>query len=142
MIPGSVAGVLVNVAGNFLLIPHYGAWGAAWAGVITYIAFSFTTLLMCRSVRNIAYPWKASLFTFSGICASYLALRYALFPVIGLWMELAASVVCCGLWAAALFGRDGLQWWSTRGCSANSTSHARSPEKSDVSTAPAEAAAC
>jgi O-antigen/teichoic acid export membrane protein len=114
MVPGSVVGVIVNVAGNFLLIPIYGAWGAAWAGVLTYIAFSFTTLWMCRSVREIKYPWTSSLLTFAGICCSYVALRYALFPVIGLWMELVASVACCGVWTAILFGRDALEWWATR----------------------------
>ena len=114
MIPGSIAGVIVNVAANFLLIPIYGASGAAWAGVATYIAFSFTTLFMCRSLRDIVYPWTRSLLTFSGICATYIGMRYALFPVIGFWMELVASVVCCGAWAIVLFGKDGLAWWTTR----------------------------
>ena len=104
----------MNVAANFLLIPIYGASGAAWAGVVTYIAFSFTTLFMCRSLRDIVYPWTRSLLTFSGICATYVGLRYALFPVVGFWWELIASVACCGIWALALFGRDGLEWWSTR----------------------------
>jgi len=114
MIPGSIAGVIVNVAANFLLIPIYGASGAAWASVATYIAFSFTTLFMCRSLRDIVYPWTRSLLTFSGICATYIGMRYALFPVIGFWMELVASVVCCGAWAIVLFGKDGLAWWTTR----------------------------
>lgn len=114
MVPGSVAGVIVNVVGNFLLIPVYGAWGAAWAGVVTYLVFSFTTLLMCRPVRKIAYPWVRSLMVFFGICCSYVILRYALFPVIGLWMELVASVAICAAWSVILFGRDGVEWWSNR----------------------------
>jgi len=41
-------------------------------------------------------------------------LRYGLFPSVGFWTELLASVGCCAAWAVALFGRDGLEWWSTR----------------------------
>jgi hypothetical protein len=114
MVPGSIIGVAVNVAGNYLMIPSWGAWGAAWAGVLTYLSFAFTTLFMCRSIRPIAYPWMKTLLTCTGICSSYVALRYALFPVVGFWMELGASIACCGIWALVLFGRDGLEWWSSR----------------------------
>ena len=113
MLPGSVAGVTVNVVGNFLLIPIYGAWGAAWAGVITYLAFSFTTLAVCRPVRDIAYPWTHSLMTFIGICGSYVAIRYGVFPSVGIWTQLATSVACCGMWTVVLFWRDALEWWSS-----------------------------
>lgn len=114
LVPGSVMGVVVNVVGNFLLVPIYGSWGAAWVGVLTYASFSFTTLLMCRSIRPIPYPWKSSVLVTSGLCGSYVALRYGLFPTVGFAAELLASVGCCAAWAIALFGRDGLEWWSTR----------------------------
>ncbi|MCX7397609.1 MAG: lipopolysaccharide biosynthesis protein [Planctomycetales bacterium] len=114
LVPGSVIGVVVNVVGNFLLVPAYGSWGAAWVGVLTYASFSFTTLLMCRSIRPIPYPWKSSILVSAGFCGSYVALRYGLFPSVGFWTELLASVGCCAAWAVALFGRDGMEWWSTR----------------------------
>lgn len=114
LVPGSIAGVIVNCVLNRTLIPYYGVWGAAWAGVVTYIVFSFTTLYMCRSVRSIPYPWAGSLLTFSGICASYVGLRFGLFPGVDRWTQLALSVTCCGLWAIALFGREALEWWSVR----------------------------
>jgi O-antigen/teichoic acid export membrane protein len=114
LVPGSVIGVVVNVVGNFLLVPAYGSWGAAWVGALTYASFSFTTLLMCRSIRPIPYPWKSSILVSAGLCGTYVVLRYGLFPSVGLWTELLASVGCCAAWAVALFGRDGLEWWSTR----------------------------
>ena len=114
LVPGSVMGVVVNVVGNFMLVPAFGSWGAAWVGALTYASFSFTTLLMCRSIRRIPYPWKSSVLISAGLCGTYVALRYGLFPSVGLWTELLASVGCCAAWAVALFGRDGLEWWSTR----------------------------
>ncbi len=114
LVPGSVMGVVVNVVGNFMLVPAFGSWGAAWVGALTYASFSFTTLLMCRSIRPIPYPWKSSVLISAGFCGSYVALRYGLFPSVGFWTELLASVGCCAAWAVALFGRDGLEWWSTR----------------------------
>jgi len=114
LVPGSVMGVVVNVVGNFLLVPTFGSWGAAWVGALTYASFSFTTLLMCRSIRPIPYPWKSSVLVATGLCGSYVALRYGLFPSVGFWTELIASIGCCTAWAVVLFGRDGMEWWTTR----------------------------
>ncbi len=30
LVPGSIVGVIINVAMNFLLIPSLGSWGAGW----------------------------------------------------------------------------------------------------------------
>ena len=114
LVPGSIMGVIVNVVGNFLLVPTFGSWGAAWVGALTYASFSFTTLLMCRSIRPIPYPWKSSVLIAVGLCCSYVALRYGLFPSVGLWTELLASTGCCAAWAIVLFGRDAMEWWTTR----------------------------
>jgi O-antigen/teichoic acid export membrane protein len=114
LIPGSIAGVTVNVLANTLLIPRLGLWGAASAGVLTYSAFSFTTLFMCRGLRPIVYPWSRSISTVAGLCTSYVVMRYLLFPQLSIVGQLVCSVVCCGLWAILLFGRDGLAWWATR----------------------------
>ena len=114
LIPGSVAGVAVNVVANLLLIPRLGLWGAASAGVLTYIAFAFTTLLMCRGIRRIAYPWTRSILTVAGLCSSYVVMRYLLFPQLGVIGQLVSSVICCGAWAVVLFAKDGLTWWAAR----------------------------
>lgn len=114
LVPGSVAGVLTNLSFNYLLVPHMGLWGAAWASVATYAAYSFTTLLICRRVRPLAYPWRPSLAAAIGLVASYLIVRFYLFPHFGVAGQLLASIVCCGLWAALLLGKDGFIWWRLR----------------------------
>ena len=114
MVPGSVVGVVVNIAGNMLLIPVLGAWGAAWVGVATYAACSFTILLLCRTAMKIDYPWRRSSLTLACLCATYVLVRYQVFPCIGFWGQVLTSVGVCGLWAIALLSSDGLAWWRSR----------------------------
>lgn len=113
LVPGSIVGVVINVAMNFLLIPSLGSWGAGWAGVLTYMAYSVTVLLFCRQVRRIDYPWISSSLVLLGLCGTYVAVRYGLFPLMGLWSQLALSVCVCVVWALILFGREGLEWWKS-----------------------------
>ncbi len=114
MIPGSVAGVIVNVVANIVLIPIIGVWGAAWAGVLTYAAFSFTILACCRSEMKLAYPWKRSLVTTMALCGCYCVIRYGCFPGMSVAGQVAVSVAVCAGWTVLLFGRDGMAWWRTR----------------------------
>ena len=114
LVPGSVAGVITNLSFNYLLVPHMGLWGAAWASVATYSAYSFTTLLICRQVRPLAYPWRQSLAAAIGLVASYLIVRFYVFPHVGFFGQLLTSILCCGLWAVLLLGKEGLSWWQSR----------------------------
>jgi O-antigen/teichoic acid export membrane protein len=114
MVPGSVAGVIVNLIANVLLIPVIGAWGAAWAGVVTYAVYSFLVLAACRYAMKISYPWARSVFTTLGFITTYLVVRFLCFPEMNEWMQLATSVFVCGAWAVGLFNREALQWWSSR----------------------------
>lgn len=114
MLPGSIAGVIVNVLANMLLIPLLGPWGAAWAGVLTYLTFSFLIMACCRSVMIIPYQWTRFLTTTAVFCVTYVLMRYQLFPNIGPVMQVVASVAVCALLAAVLFGKvaveHGLPW--------------------------------
>jgi O-antigen/teichoic acid export membrane protein len=114
LIPGSVAGVIVNVSSNLFLVPRIGLWGAACTGVLTYSAFTVTTLLLCRRIRPIAYPWKRFLTALVGFCASYLGLRFVAFPLLGVIGQICASIACCCLWSVILFGNDALAWWASQ----------------------------
>lgn len=114
LIPGSVAGVITNLSLNALLVPQFGLWGAAWAGVAAYAGYSFTTLYLCRHLRAIPYPWRQSLLTATGIVTTYIAIRFLVFPNVGTVLQLAVSLVSCGLWATLLLGKDGLEWWHSR----------------------------
>jgi O-antigen/teichoic acid export membrane protein len=114
LIPGSIIGVTVNIVANVLLIPILGVWGPAWAGVLTYAAYSTGILICCRFVMKIPYPWTRSVLTTTSFIATYVVLRFGLFPQVGPWVQLAASVAVCAFWALLLFGKDGMAWWRTR----------------------------
>lgn len=114
MIPGSIAGLVVNVGANILMIPVIGAWGAAWAGVLTYAAFSFTILASCRTVMKIRYPWTKAVLSTMAMCATYLTVRFGIFPYTSAVSQLVISVGVCAVWAVVLFGRDAIEWQMSR----------------------------
>ncbi len=136
LVPGSVAGVVANLSFNYMLVPRMGLWGAAWASVATYAAYSFTTLLICRRVRPLAYPWRQSLTAAAGLVTSYLVVRFYVFPHVGFFVQLLTSILCCGLWAVLLLGKDGLSWWQTRHAKTDALTcyeHADTPVHAEMS---------
>lgn len=114
LIPGSALGVVVNIVGNVVLVPMIGAWGAAWAGVLTYAVCSFTILAFCRRALPLSYPWLKSSLVLMGLVATYLLCRFAIFPELSRIGQVAVSFGVCGVWAAALLARDALAWWAVR----------------------------
>ncbi|MCA9063278.1 MAG: oligosaccharide flippase family protein [Planctomycetaceae bacterium] len=114
LLPGAIAGAAVNVGANLFLIPRIGAWGAAWAGVVTYIVFAGLVLATSRSVMKIPYQWGRCLLVTLGISVTYVAVRWGLFPRLSSIGQIAVSVAVCGAWAIGLFAKDGLQWWAGR----------------------------
>lgn len=114
LVPGSVLALAVNIGANVLLIPIIGAWGAAWAGVITYAVYSFTILAFCRRVKRIEYPWLSTAAIAVGLCATFLVVRFGCFPYLGALGELLISVAVCAAWALLLLGRDAYAWWISR----------------------------
>ena len=115
MIPGSIAGLIVNVGANFCLVPFFGGWGAGWAGVLTYIAYSSLILFRCRTAIKIDYPWRRTVLSTTGMVATYIAIRYLCFPTMNVWEQLLSSVGVCATWAVLLFGGDGVEWLRSRG---------------------------
>lgn len=57
LLPSSYWAAGTNLAANFLMIPRMGAAGAAWASVITFAVYAFVTLVYCRRIRVIHYPF-------------------------------------------------------------------------------------
>lgn len=51
-------GAVVNIAGNFLLIPHMGAYGAAWATFLSYFVMALMLYAMVQRVYPVQYEWK------------------------------------------------------------------------------------
>ncbi|AWL11240.1 hypothetical protein HMF8227_00744 [Saliniradius amylolyticus] len=56
-----LAGALVNVALNALLIPHYESMGAAWATLISYACASYFALFFSSHTRPMAFIMSRSL---------------------------------------------------------------------------------
>lgn len=108
MIPGSIVGLIVNVVANILLIPVLGAWGAGWAGVLTYLSYSATVLYCCRRADQIVYPWASSFIKVGLLAASYVIIRFFIFPNVGPWIQLAVSIAVCAVFAVCYFGKDSL----------------------------------
>ncbi|MEQ9409854.1 MAG: oligosaccharide flippase family protein [Fuerstiella sp.] len=139
MLPGSIVGLVVNIVANLLLIPALGTWGAAWAGVLTYLAFSFVILASCRTVMKIEYPWLRASFTTAGFCLTYIGLRYGCFPYVDMWSQIGLSVGVCALWAVLLFGKVALDLLADRRLphhSRDDSESAEPPDSADSETRP------
>lgn len=105
LIPASVAGIIVNVLANLILIPAHGASGAAWASVLTYGTFSFVGLAFYRRIDRYPYPFTSCLTTAIGIGATWWAVRHVAFPVIpSLIGQLSVAGVVTVVWTLILFG--------------------------------------
>lgn len=113
-VPGSIAGLLVNIVANVLLIPAFGAWGAAWAGVLTYLTFSLLIFAAARRVMPIPYPWIRSAFSAAGLCVTWVGIRFWIFPTTGTVGQLMVSVAVCAGWTVILLGKDGLDFLAER----------------------------
>ena len=131
MIPGSVAGLIVNVCANILLIPVIGSWGAAWAGVLTYLVYSFTILHSNRKAMKLEYSWGRFAFSTTALITSYVGVRYGVFPHADIVWQIVASVAVCAFWAVVLFGREGLDMLMER-LRKSKTSQPTTPEETAV----------
>jgi O-antigen/teichoic acid export membrane protein len=47
-----------NVLANYLLIPHLGIMGAAWARLISYVMMAFGMYIVAAKIYPIKYEWK------------------------------------------------------------------------------------
>jgi O-antigen/teichoic acid export membrane protein len=103
LIPATCVGVVVNLGANVILIPIFGAHGAAWSSVLTYAAFSWTGLVLYRRIDRIDYPFGPCMAALCGMVATFLAVRFLVFPYTGLVGQVSTSTLVCGLWFFVLF---------------------------------------
>ncbi|MBN2072474.1 MAG: oligosaccharide flippase family protein [Actinobacteria bacterium] len=52
-----IIGAVVNIGLNFLLIPRYGIWGAAYATLTTYIVVTLLLFLYNQKLMKLYYEW-------------------------------------------------------------------------------------
>ena len=75
LVPAAVVGAVGNVSLNYALIPVMGPIGAAWASVVTFIAFSFVGLVICRRIQVIRYPIARVFAVICGVVAAFVAFK-------------------------------------------------------------------
>lgn len=61
----SVFGGIVTVGLSFLLIPHFGLFGASWAIVLGYLVLFFVRILHMKNILKIVFPFKLVIILFS-----------------------------------------------------------------------------
>jgi len=54
---GSLTGGGINILGNFLLIPHYGMMGAAWATAASYFVMFVIAHLLAKKAYSVPYEY-------------------------------------------------------------------------------------
>ena len=94
----ALAGAILNLTLNALLIPHFGIWGAAWATFATWAAYCVATWIFAWRVHAVSLaPWPLLvILLLSGAC---LGLRAAL-PMSGRIVPLAADCAIFGMFVA------------------------------------------
>ena len=102
LIPVYAVAAILNVVSNLILIPQYGAAGAAWSSVVTFGAFSFFGLYRYRRVDRYPYPLFRCAEAVAGLSLTYVACRQVS-SLSTLW-GLVASAVAFLVWAVLLFG--------------------------------------
>jgi len=105
MIPVTVAAVMANLVANLVLIPLFGAIGAACASVITFIVYSFGGLWCYRRIERYNYPFMRIGLVVIGLITSYMAYwgveQFLDRPT---WL-FGAGVIIWSAWAIGLLGR-------------------------------------
>lgn len=62
-IPVNIITLLVNVVGNVLMIPKFGASGAAMSTAVAYITFYYLNMAVSEKFHPIGFKWVRSLIT-------------------------------------------------------------------------------
>ncbi len=100
-----VIGLLLNIAGNAVMIPYYGAWGAALTTLITqsFVALSeiylvFRLIPSSKSFFRISEIWKPILLSL-GIYLLFGMADSWLNPFIDWRLSLILAGICCLAWA-------------------------------------------
>ncbi|MCX6153481.1 MAG: polysaccharide biosynthesis C-terminal domain-containing protein [Candidatus Kapabacteria bacterium] len=87
---------VINVILNFLLIPIYGIWGAAWATFVAYFISAVLIFYYQRKVYPINYEWKRIISIISLASLIYFPIYYispAMGAINGILLKLFGMIV-------------------------------------------------
>jgi O-antigen/teichoic acid export membrane protein len=97
----AIVAAVVNVAANLVLIPQFGAKGAAWITLATEFSVMFSITLLARRRMPVALPWSRWLRT--GLAAGVMALAIVAVRALQLGLVMGVAVAVF-LGAALLLG--------------------------------------
>jgi O-antigen/teichoic acid export membrane protein len=104
LLPAVLIASGANIALNLVLIPVFGAVGAAWASVVTFVLFTGIGLVRNRRIDRYPYPFGVCTAVLTGTALTYAfhrVVRSAATPAI----DLGLAAVLWLAWAGVLFGR-------------------------------------
>ncbi len=106
LLPVVAMAAAANIAINLLLIPRYGAMGAAWATVVTFAVFSTAGLIQYRRIEKYPYAFASCALNAAGMAATYVGYRLLIRDAFGMPMQLLAAAALWSVWAVLLFGKS------------------------------------
>ena len=105
LLPVVAMAAAVNIVVNLLLIPRFGAMGAAWASVLTFAVFSIAGLVQYRRIAVYPYSFVRCGIVVVGMASTYVLYRLFVRDVLGPSLQIITAAAAWTAWAILLFGR-------------------------------------
>jgi len=105
LLPVVAMAAAANIVINLLLIPRFGAMGAAWASVLTFAVFSFAGLVQYRRIAEYPYPLVRCGTIVVGMAITFVLYRVFVRDVVGMPLQILTAAGAWIAWAIFLFGR-------------------------------------
>ena len=71
LIVGTATGAIINIVANYVLIPLYGIYGAAWATLLAYAGMAVAGYITVRRFYQVTYEWRRILIVFASVGACF-----------------------------------------------------------------------
>lgn len=92
LLPGAILASTFNISANIVLIPQFGMVAAAWVTVGTFLVMCTANQIMCRSLRDIRWPFQQTALLLAVAVVFYaVAHRYDVPVIVSgiLWLVMA-----------------------------------------------------
>lgn len=93
----------LNLAGNLILIPHYGMLAAAWTTLASYALLCFAGSIWMSRLTKIAMPWRRlGALALAGLAMLAVTQGIRMLPLTGTWVRIIVALVPAGIVYVAL----------------------------------------
>lgn len=96
LIIGTAVGAFINIGANYILIPLYGIYGAAWATLLAYAGMAVAGYIPSQHVFPVRYEWPriGMVFAITGLCfAGYLVIKQQSVATCGSVLMIAVKIL-------------------------------------------------